>query len=129
MSSVYAKRAGIKRAYPVKSGKKIGAVVAVFLQDGLAIAHGDATATAKFCGVSTFSVSNKGIDGAERVEVDHLETAFSNSGDITNAEIGSNAYFASAVSLSKDSSTNSRPVAGVITEIDGNLVWVKPAVE
>lgn len=72
-----------------------------------------------------------GADGELWVEVEHQEFALVNSGDVVNASVGSTAYFASATSVSIDSSTDSRPVAGIITQLEGDLCglvlpWRKP---
>lgn len=128
MSSVFARRAGIKRAYPMKASTKIGAVVAVFLASGLAVPFAGATGTSKFVGVSTFERDNVGADGELWTEVERQEFALLNAGDIVNASVGSTAYFTDAVTVSLDSDTNARPIAGTITQVDGELVWISPAV-
>ncbi|EPZ5427302.1 hypothetical protein ABMX73_01920 [Vibrio vulnificus] len=128
MSSVYARRAGIKRAYPMKASVKIGAVNPVFLLAGLAVPFASADGTAKFAGIATFEKDNVGANGELWVEVEHQEFALVNSGDVVNASVGSTAYFASATSVSIDSSTNARPIAGTITQLEGDLVWISPAV-
>ncbi|MGU3163589.1 hypothetical protein [Vibrio cholerae] len=62
------------------------------------------------------------------IEVEHQEIAFLNSGDVVNSSVGSTAYFTDATSVSIDSDTDSRPIAGTITQLDGDLVWISPAV-
>ncbi|MGL0943360.1 hypothetical protein ACSTDY_13790 [Vibrio vulnificus] len=129
MSSVFARRAGIKRAYPMQANTKIGAVFAVFLESGLAVPFTAATGAAKFVGVSTFERDNVGGAAGELwTEVEHQEFALLNAGDIVNASVGSTAYFTDAVTVSLDSDTNNRPIAGTITQVDGELVWISPAV-
>lgn len=128
MSSVLARRAGIKRGYPMKAGTKIRAVVAVFLASGLAVPFADATGTSKFVGVSTFERDNVGADGELIIEVEHQEFALLNSGDITFDHVGSEAYFTDEYNVSIDSDTNARPIAGTITQLEGELVWISPAV-
>ncbi|ELY1986523.1 hypothetical protein SL034_001545 [Vibrio harveyi] len=128
MSSVYARRAGIKRAYPIKASTKIAAVTPVFLLAGLAVPFSAATGTGKFVGISTFEKDNTGADGDLHIEIERQEFAFTNKGDVTNAKIGEKVYFVDAVQVSVDSSTNSRPLAGTVTQLEGNLVWVLPAV-
>ncbi|MCE7638382.1 hypothetical protein LZT07_13740 [Vibrio fluvialis] len=128
MSSVFARRSGIKRGYPMKASTKIGAVVAVFLSNGLAVPFAAADGTSQFAGVSTFERDNQGADGEMAIEVEHQEIAFLNSGDVVNSSVGSTAYFTDATTVSIDSDTDSRPIAGTITQLDGDLVWISPAV-
>lgn len=130
MSSVFARRAGIKRAYPVAAATVIGAVAAVFVTSaGYAVPFASAAGTSKFCGVSTFAQDNTtGAAGDLKVEVDHQETAFVNAGDVTVASVGSTVYFTDGYTVSIDSDTSARPIAGTVTEIDGDVVWVSPAV-
>ncbi len=129
MSAVLARRAGIKRAYPVKGSVHISACVAVLLTAGLATAYADADGTSQFVGVSTFEKDNReGVDGALTVEVEHQEIAFANSGDINFGDVGSTVYFTDAATVSVDSNVNARPIAGTVTEIDGSLVWISPAI-
>ena len=123
---VVAKRAGNKRAYPVKSSQYIAGNVVAFLAAGLALPFVAASASDICAGVSTIGVDNsQGADGAERIEVDVGEFKLRNSGDITHAHVGSKAYFVDADTLSIDHATNSRPTAGDITQVDDNGVWVK----
>lgn len=129
MSSVYARRNGSKGAYPVAAAVVILAASPVFLQSGLAVPFGDADGDAKFAGISTFTADNQnGANGACFVEVEKQQIALLNAGDITPAHVGSTAYFTDARSISVDSSTNTRPIAGVVSELDDDLVWVQPAV-
>lgn len=127
MSSALARRAGIKRAYPIKAETTIGACVAVFLAAGLAVPFARATGADMFVGVSTFCKTNAGLDGESKVEVECQEFALVNAGDIGFADVGSTAYFSAALYVSLDSSGDTRPIAGIITEIDDNLVWIRPA--
>ncbi len=130
MSSVLARRAGIKRAYPVAASTKIGACVAVLLAaSGYAVPYASADGTSKFCGVSTFEKDNSaGTAGAMTVEVEHQEIAFLNAGDITVAHVGTTVYFTDGYTVSIDSDTDARPIAGTVTQIEDDLVWVSPAV-
>lgn len=131
MSSVLARRTGRKRGYPVKAGVSLGGCVAVFLVAGLACAYADAPAdnTSALVGVSTLPVDNTGgLDGAETVEVEHEEFFFLNSGDITEAHVGSKAYFSALNTLSISDNTNTRQIAGTITQVDDNGVWILPEI-
>ncbi len=130
MSSVLARRIGVKRAYPVAATTKIASVIAVFLAStGYAVPFTSADGTSKFVGVSTFEQDNTaGAAGALTVEVDHQETAFVNAGDVTVASVGATVYFTDGYTVSIDSDTSARPIAGTVTQIEDDLVWVSPAV-
>jgi len=131
MSTLLARRSSRKRHYGVKAGKSIDGCVAVFLVAGIACAFADAPAndTAKFVGVSTLPADNKdGANGEVKVEVEHEEIFFANAGDITEAHIGSKSYFSAINTLSISHNTNSRQVAGTITQVNDNGVWVLPEI-
>ena len=127
MSSVYARRAGIKRAYPVKATTKIASVSPVFLLAGLAVPFASATGAGKFVGMSTFERNNEGADSDMTVEVETQEFALANKGDVVTASIGVKVYFSDVATVTLDSNTNAHPLAGVVTQLEGNLVWVRPA--
>lgn len=129
MTAVFARRSGAKRGYPVAAAAVLLAFAPVFLTAGFAVPFASADGTSKFAGVATFNVDNKaGANGESKVEVEHQEFALINTGDITDAHIGSTVYFDTETSASIDSSSSSRPIAGVVTEIDSDMVWVAPAV-
>lgn len=129
MSTVYARRSGAKRAYPLAAAAVLVACTPVFLSAGLAVPFASADGSSKFAGIATFNADNSaGVAGEIKVEVEHQEFALLNAGDITQAHIGETVFFSTANTVSIDSATTSRPIAGVVTEIDDDLVWVKPAV-
>jgi hypothetical protein len=129
MSAVYARRSGAKRGYPLAAAAVVLACTPVFLTAGFAVPFATADGTSKFAGIATFDADNTaGADGEMKVEVEHQEFSLSNSGDIDESHVSETVYFTDDATVSSDSSTNSRPIAGVVTELDGDLVWVKPAV-
>ncbi len=131
MSSVLARRSGTKRAYPVKAAATIAACVPVFLTAGIASDFDGADGTSKFAGVSTFAVDNSaGAVGAVKVEVEGGSDliAFANAGDVVAASVGVTAYFTDAYTVSIDSDTDSRPIAGWISEVSDGLVWVRSSI-
>jgi hypothetical protein len=88
-----------------------------------------ADGTSKFAGIATFDADNSnGANGEMKVEVEHQEFSLSNSGDIDESHIGETVYFTDDATVSSDSSADTRPIAGVVTELDDGFVWVKPAV-
>ncbi len=129
MTAVFARRSGVKRGYPVAAAAVLLACAPVFLTAGFAVPFASAVGTSKFAGVATFNVDNKaGANGEGKVEVEHQEFALINTADITETHIGSTVYFDTETSVSIDSSSSSRPIAGVVTEIDSDMVWIMPAV-
>ncbi|MGF1688708.1 hypothetical protein L4C36_18820 [Photobacterium japonica] len=120
-----AKRSGTRRDYPVKGGQYIGGNVVVMLAAGLAVGLASAAPGDSCAGVSSLGIDNRhGVDGESRIGVEVGEHKFQNSGDIINASVGSDAFFADEHSVSLDSATNTRPKAGVITQVDDDGVWV-----
>ncbi|SHO58793.1 hypothetical protein [Vibrio quintilis] len=126
MSSVYARRSGTKRGYPVKASTTIQASEPVFLLAGFAVPLAGADDSAKFCGVSTFVVESSGVDGEMTVEVEHQQFALKNGGDIAPADVGEMAYFSDIYTVTKDSTAH--PAAGTIAQLEGDWVWIIPAV-
>ncbi|MDX1301193.1 hypothetical protein [Photobacterium sp.] len=120
-----AKRTGTRRDYPVKGGQYIAGNAVVMLAAGLAVGFASAAATDICAGVSNLGVDNTaGFDGETRIGVEVGEHKFLNSGDIANADVGADAFFVDERTLSMSSATNTRPKAGVITQIDDDGVWV-----
>lgn len=129
MSAVYTRRSGAKRSYPLAAAAVLLACNPVFLTAGFAVPFAAADGTSKFVGITTFDADNTtGANGEIKVEVQHQECSLLNSGDIDETHVGETVYFTDDATVSSDSSTHSRPIAGVVTELDDNLVWVKPAV-
>ncbi|CCN69782.1 conserved exported hypothetical protein [Vibrio nigripulchritudo SFn118] len=129
MSTVYARRSGDKRAYPVAAAVILVASAPVFLSAGLAVPFAAADGNSKFAGIATFDTDNsRGLAGERKAEVEHQEFALLNNGDILYTHIGATVYFTSDTAVSVSSATNSRPIAGVVTELDDDIVWVQPAV-
>lgn len=129
MSQVYAKRAGMMRGYPVAAATVIAACSPVFLTAGIAVGYDDADETSQFAGIAVRPADNSdGAVGAAVVELDHQEIALMNAGDIGNDSVGSDAFFTDAVTVSIDSATDTLPKAGTITQLEGDLVWIKPAI-
>ncbi|UTV30167.1 hypothetical protein [Photobacterium atrarenae] len=123
---IVAKRAGNKRAYPVKGNQYIAGNVVVMLAAGLAVPFAAASATDICAGVSTMGVDNSQLaDGEQRIEVDVCEFKLRNSGDVDQSHVGSQAYFVDYDTASIDHATNTRPTAGIITQVDDDGVWVK----
>ena len=120
-----AKRTGTRRDYPVKGGQRIAGNAVVMLAAGLAVGFASAAATDICAGVSNLGVDNTtGFDGESRIGVEVGDHKFLNSGDIDNAKVGEQAFFVDEQTLSLDSATNTRPKAGVITQVDDDGVWV-----
>lgn len=120
-----AKRTGTRRDYPIKGGQYIGGNAVVMLAAGLAIGFASAAPADICAGVSNLGVDNTtGFDGETRIGVEVGEHKFLNSGDIDNADVGSDAFFVDEGSLSISSNTNARPKAGVITQVESDGVWV-----
>ncbi|EJG1710627.1 hypothetical protein CDB79_RS18775 [Vibrio parahaemolyticus] len=129
MSSVFARRSGLKGAYPLAAAAVVVACSPVFLTAGLAVPFASADGTSKFAGIATFNADNSaGADGELKVEVEKQQIALLNSGDIDDSHVGTTVYFSTENSVSIDAATASRPTAGVVSEVDGDLVWVQPAV-
>ncbi|HIF5850973.1 TPA: hypothetical protein ACX3E9_000245 [Vibrio parahaemolyticus] len=129
MSSVFARRSGLKGAYPLAAAAVVAACSPVFLTAGLAVPFASADGTSKFAGIATFNADNStGADGELKVEVEKQQIALLNSGDIDDSHVGTTVYFSAENSVSIDDSAASRPTAGVVSEVDGDLVWVQPAV-
>jgi len=122
--SAIAKRIGFKRAYPVAASQVLNSNVPVLLNASGCLV-GVVGNLGQSAGVLTMPVDNSaGTDGAITAEAEAGEHKFANSGDITIAHVGSTAYFASAAKLSIDDATATRAAAGVITQVDGDGVWV-----
>lgn len=119
-----AKRIGVKRAYPVAASTSLHVNKIAVLAAGLAIPLAAATGTELSAGVVTFAVNNPGAAGAVRVEVEAGEHKFASS-DIVAADVGATAYFVDDRTVSKSHDTNSRPIAGKITQVDDDGVWVE----
>ncbi|MGF1775896.1 hypothetical protein [Vibrio nomapromontoriensis] len=130
MSSVLARRTGRKRGYPMKAAVVISACTLVCLDSaGLAISASAAGGTDKLVGLAPMQADNTdGIDKALTIEVEHDELLLLNAGDVSDADVGSKAYLSASNTVSISHATNTRPIAGTITQMDGGKVWVKPEV-
>lgn len=121
-----AKRLGNLRGYPVK------AAIALAMSEPLVLDAGYGTNVlgAGTCvGLTTMAVDNSaGANGELWVEVQVGEHKFVNSGDITVADVGEPAYLVDGDSVSIDSATDTRSLAGTITQVDADGVWVKVGV-
>lgn len=121
-----------KRAYPMKAATTIfaGGMVAID-SSGLAV-PADATVTNKTVGVAATngglsSWENAGGNSALTVEVYQGEFKFNNSaaGDaITIAEVGASCFVVDDQTVAKTDNTGARPIAGLVTGVDADGVWV-----
>jgi hypothetical protein len=92
-----------------------GATATTLVADGVALATVDNTA---------------GADGDLNVEVRKGTFRFANSAStdaITRAEIGDPCYVVDDQTVAKTNGTNTRSVAGTVTDVDAQGVWVKIA--
>lgn len=127
--SAIAERDGRKRGYPVKAGVVLASNTPAVLDAGFLTTVTDGGGSAKSAGVTSFGVDNNiGGNGDVTAEVVTGEHKFANSGDITNAHVGDLAYYVSDTSVSISHATNSRNVAGIITQVDSGGVWVETGV-
>jgi hypothetical protein len=130
MSSVLAKRSGRSRSYPLAAAAVIAACSIVFIEDGLAIPYADASGSSKMVGLAPYEADNSsGADKAISVEVEHDELLLLNAGDVDETHLGSTVYFSAVNTVSISSATNTRPIAGTVTQLEDGLVWVKPEVQ
>lgn len=124
-----AKRYGTKRAHGLKANQAIAANLPVFLASGLAVGFAAATPASLYVGTATLGAdATDQPDGSVFIEVDSAETKFTNAGDITIADVGSDAFFSAANNVSADSATNTRVPAGKIIQVDEDGVWVSTGV-
>lgn len=116
------KRAGDLRAYPVKAAIALALAEPLVLDAG----YGTNVLGAGTCvGLTTMPADNStGANGELWVEVQVGEHKFVNSGDITVADVAGTAYLVDGNSVSIDSDTDSRSIAGTITQVDADGVWV-----
>ena len=95
---------------------------------GYAVAA-SADPTLKTVGVCELTVDNTlGGAGAQNVMVDRGAFRFTNSGGgdlITLANLGSPCYVVDDQTVAATSNTNTRPVAGIVIDVDTVGVWVK----
>lgn len=116
------------RNYPVADGEHIyGGTIVVLSATGYA--ESGTTATGKVAvGRAESEVDNTdGGDGDLTVDVREGEFKFANSaaGDaITIAEIGGNCYIVDDQTVAKTDGTGTRSVAGKVTGVDSDGVWV-----
>jgi hypothetical protein len=123
------RRDGRKMSLPVAANTKllIGCMVALSTT-GVAV-HASAISTLKVQGVAETEADNTGgAAGAIQVQIDrHGWFQFSNSAgadQITLSDVGSNCYVVDNQTVAKTSSANTRPVAGVIRDVETDGVWV-----
>lgn len=122
-------RPGDRRSPPVKANTKIwqGSQVAIDAT-GFAVPAA-AVAAHKVIGRAEDTVDNTdGANGDKRVDVGRGVFRWDNSAstdEITRADIGASAYVVDDQTVAKTSSSNTRPVAGTIFDVDAQGVWVR----
>lgn len=128
--SIIAERDGRKRAYGVAAATTITQGMAYVLVSGL-LAEPATGATAARCGgIATFPVDNSaGAAGAARAEVVTGEHKFNGAGVAATA-VGSTAYLVNGDTVTADAGTapDLNPIAGTITQVDSDGVWVRVGV-
>jgi len=123
------RRDGNQMEPPVAANARIygGAMVAINAA-GYAV-RASADATLKTAGVSEHRADNTGgANGDIRVRLRKSVFQLGNSaaGDaITLADIGATCYVVDDQTVAKTSSTNTRPAAGTVFDVDADGVWVK----
>lgn len=125
--SIIAEREGRKRAYGVAAATTITQGLAYVLASGLLAAPAQGATAHKAGGIATFTVDNSnGAAGALRAEVVTGEHKFHNAGDVVAADAGSTAYLTSGdtVTAEAGAAPNLNPIAGTITQVDTDGVWV-----
>lgn len=121
-------RDGDSFSFPIAAATAIPAGVIVGLLGGFLV-NGAADTDITIVGMSTYPVDNTdGDDGASLVPVTKkgLRRFFNSSaGDaITTQDIGSVCYVVDNQTVAKTSSSDTRPVAGTIQDVDADGVWI-----
>lgn len=123
------RRDGAQFGDPVAANAKIhaGALVAIDA-NGYAV-PATATAAQRTRGVAQASVDNTGGgNGGKSVPLRRGVFNFRNSTGtelIARADIGASCYVVDDETVAKTSATNTRPIAGVIRDVDAAGVWVE----
>ena len=123
------RRDGRKMSLPVAANTKllIGCMVALNTT-GVAV-HASAIATLKVQGVAETEADNTGgVASAIQVQIDRQGWfLFANSAgadQIALTDVGSNCFAVDNQTVAKTSATNTRPVAGVIRDVEAEGVWI-----
>jgi hypothetical protein len=120
---------GIQYGRPVAAGKIIFVGALCCLNANGFLTPGAADNTMMADGVAIQAADNSlGLDGDQTVIIDKRPHRFGNSlaADlIAAAQIGDNCYVVDDETVAKTNGGGTRPVAGIITAVDDDGVWVK----
>lgn len=123
------KRDGRLRYLPVAASTKIYAGALVMLNANGYATKGAAATNQIAAGRANEAVDNSGgSNGAKFITVEAGEFKFKNSSstdEITIADVGKDCYIVDDETVAKTSSSNTRSVAGKVTGVDADGVWVR----
>ncbi|MGQ0529993.1 MAG: hypothetical protein ACT4PG_09310 [Panacagrimonas sp.] len=122
------RRENLLANYPVAAAGAIyaGGMVTLLTSGGWAVAAGTASAGLAV-GVAIETVTGDGTNGLNRVTVERGCFRFLNSsaGDaITHVDIGNACYIVDDQTVAKTDDSASRAIAGLISDVDADGVWV-----
>lgn len=122
-------RSGDMREFPVKAGAKIwqGALVAIDAT-GHAVAASEDAAQRVIGRADETADNTAGADGAIRCRARVAVFRWNNStgvDEIVASDIGGAAFAVDDQTVAKTSASDTRPVAGVIFDVDADGVWIK----
>ena len=126
MTAIASRLSG-RRAFPVAASTSIRSLAPALLSVTGYLVPISAGA-GSYVGVTEWPITNDGVAGALRAEINSSEWKFKNSGDVTLAHVGSPAYFVNESSVSISDESGTRPDAGVIKQVDSDGVWVIPSI-
>jgi len=123
------RRDGVQFNDPVAGSTRIFAGSLVCLDAAGNAVPGSSSATLKARGVAQEQVDNRdGAAGALRIETRRGVFQFANSAsadEITRADIGAECFIVDDQTVARTSATDTRPVAGIIRDVDAGGVWVE----
>lgn len=123
------RRDGVQFDFPVAAGTKIYAGALVAMNSAGYATKGAVSTTLRGVGVAEEQVDNSaGSNGDKRVKVRRGTFRFANSssGDaITLADVGSDCYIVDDQTVAKTNGSNTRSIAGKVSDVDAQGVWVE----
>ena len=120
-------KAGVTSYVPLAAGAKIHHGALVVMDAGFAKPGYTAVGLVAL-GIAEDSVDNTGgTAGAKRVEVKRGCYAFATlaGDDVTEADIGKDAFVVDDQTVARTSATNTRSIAGKVIDVDAAGVWIR----
>lgn len=122
-------KVGNLRIFPVAASTKLYAGAIACLNASGDVVPGSTSTTLKTVGrVEEFVDNSQGIAGDATVKVKSGTFLYKNSAsadEITKADIGSDCFIIDDETVAKTNGTNTRSIAGKVSEVDTMGVWVK----